>query len=181
MSVTVTTLVSRINAYVMKFVAAITIGFSLDLDTWTISSIMFENKLLHACAVNSVPEMVINGGYSSDSTWTTDDGETFGILPPMPFGLHDHCLVALDGDDLFVAGFHNYNPKTFLYHSDTMEWEQIQDMPDPTYAPPCAMVHNSAGEQEVIVVDCEYTQIYNLQSGEWRFGKLNDISLLPSA
>ena len=69
--------------------------FPLAQDTWTVSSIMFENKLLHACAVNSVPEIVINGGYSFDSTWTTADGETFGILPPMPLGMHDHCLVAL--------------------------------------------------------------------------------------
>jgi len=140
-------------------------------DTWTVSSIMFENKFLHACAVNSVPEIIINGGYSSDSTWTTDDGETFGILPPMPLGMHDHCIAALDDDDLFVAGYHNFNPKTFLYHSDTREWEQIQDMPDPSYfTPGCAMVHNSAGEQEVIVIDREYTQIFNLQSRQWRIG-----------
>ena len=76
-----------------------------------------------------------------------------------------------DDDDLFVAGYHNYNPKTFLYHSDTREWEQIQDMPDPAYTPGCAMVHNSAGEQEVIVIDREYTQIFNLQSRQWRIGK----------
>ena len=77
-----------------------------------------------------------------------------------------------DDDDLFVAGYHNFNPKTFLYHSDTREWEQIQDMPDPGYyTPGCAMVHNSAGEQEVIVIDREYTQIFNLQSRQWRIGK----------
>ena len=31
--------------------------------------------------------MIINGGYSSDETWTTDDGETYGALPPMPQGI----------------------------------------------------------------------------------------------
>ena len=109
-----------------------------------------------------------------------DDGRWGDLWNPSAdaLGLHDHCLVALDGDDLFVAGFHNYNPKTFLYHSDTMEWEQIQNMPDPEYAPPCAMVHNSAGEQEVIVVGYSSTQIYNLQSGQWRFGESNEFSLL---
>ena len=141
---------------------------------------MFENKYVQACAISSVPEMIINGGYSSDSTWTTDDGETFGILPPMPLGLHDHCAVALDGGDLFVAGLHNYLPKTFLYHSDTKEWEQLRDMPEPPYAPPCAMVHNSAGEQEIIVVTNYETMTYNLQSGQWRTGQSNEVYLVFS-
>lgn len=115
--------------------------------------------------------MVINGGYSSDSTWTTADGETFGILPPMPLGLHDHCLASLDDDGLFVTGFHNYNTKTFLYHSDTMQWEQIQNMPTESYTPACAMVHNSAGEQEVVVVTNQETYIFNLQGRQWRKGE----------
>ena len=62
----------------------------------------------------------------------TRDGETFGHLPLMPGdGLNIHCAVALDGGDLFVTGGVNqvwFTPsfKTFLFHSDTMEWEELQ-------------------------------------------------------
>ena len=90
--------------YVIDFAEEIPIGFSSDLDTWTVSSVMSDRTWYPACAANSVPEMIINGGYFSDATWTTDDGETFGSLPPMPQGMHAHCVVALDGDDLFVTG-----------------------------------------------------------------------------
>ena len=60
---------------------------------------------LTACAVSSVPEIIMSRNY--DETLLTSDGETFGTLPPMPISdvyLHDHCAVALEGGDLFVAG-----------------------------------------------------------------------------
>ena len=60
---------------------------------------MFGYKFDPACAISSVPELIMNGGYS-DATWTTDDGETFGNLPPMPLELHDHCAVALGRDSI---------------------------------------------------------------------------------
>ena len=64
----------------------------------------------------------------------TSDGETFGDLPPMPYGLFSHCMVSLDNGDLFVTGgrkkdasgdFSVESDKSFLYHSDTMEWEEL--------------------------------------------------------
>ena len=77
-----------------------------DLDTWSVSGVMSTFKgESSACTVNSFPEMILNGGYSEeDSTISTYDGERFKGLPPMPLGLSRHCVVALDGDDLFVTG-----------------------------------------------------------------------------
>ena len=49
-------------------------------------------------------------------------------------------------------------------------------MLDPYYTPGCGMVHNSAGEQEVIVMDRENTEIYNLQSRQWRIGKSHEVA-----
>ena len=121
--------------------------------------------------------MIINGGYSSDETWTTDDGETYGALPPMPQGMHWHCAVALDGSDLFVTGMSRDISgidisTTFLYHSDTMGWEQLPGLPSEPFRLTCGMVHNLAGEQEVIVVNgCQSPEIYNLVSGQWRTGQ----------
>ena len=46
-----------------------------------------------------------------------------------------------------IPGINN-NGTTFLYHSDSMEWEVLPDMPTPRVGLACAMVHNAAGEQE---------------------------------
>ena len=152
-----------------------------------------------ACAVNSVPEMIMNGGDASfspipkprmsqlddevaETTIFTSDGQTFGQLPKMPVGLNYHCAVALDNGDLFVTGGDtrplvpgiNNNGTTFLYHSDTMEWEVLQDMPTPRVGLQCAMVHNADGEQEIIAAGGYYenvVEIYNLRSQQWRAGK----------
>ena len=113
----------------------------------------------------------------------TQDGEIFGNLPDIPVGLSRHCMVALDSDDLYVTG--GYTPtdgtrgKSFLYHSDTMEWEQLPDIPTPRDNMACGMVHNSAGEQEIISAGGDYSdlvEIYNLQSGQWRTGQSNEVS-----
>ena len=154
------------------------------LDSWTISGLMSsttdENT---ACAISSVPEIIMSGGYynGEENTRYTSDGETFGNLPPMPLGLSRHCAVALDGDDLFVTGgvpsSGSFHGQTFLYHSDTMEWEVLQNMPTPRSRLACGMVHNEAGEQEVITAggvgsgSGDLVEIYNLQSGQWREGK----------
>ena len=113
----------------------------------------------------------------TDNTIYTNDGETFGNLPPMPLGLYGHCAVALDGDDLFVTGGFpssgSFHGQTFLYHSDTMEWEVLSGMPTPRSNSACGMVHNEAGEQEVITAGGDYygtVEIYNLESGQWRKG-----------
>lgn len=156
--------------------------YNPDLDSWTLSGIMSSSTNDYtACTVNGVPEMIMNGGYSgsssvSRSTRYTSDGELFGNLPPMPMGFLRHCVVALDGDDLFVTGgitSSGRSGKSFLYHSDTMEWEVLQDIPTPRNDMACAMVHNSAGEQEIIAAGGDYVEtveIYNLQSGQWRTG-----------
>ena len=142
-----------------------------------------------ACTVNTVPEMIMNGGYfyenstTTTTTTTTSDGETFGNLPQMPVGLYQQCGVALDGNDLFVTGEQDdfRGGKTFLYHSVTMEWEELQDMPTPRRSHMCEMVHNTNGEQEVITAgghgyatDYDVTdlvEIYNLESRQWRTGQ----------
>ena len=69
----------------------------------------------------------MNGG---NSTIYTSDGETFGDLPPMPYWLSENCMVSLDNGDLFVTGGRKeddylYSNKSLLYHSDTMEWEEL--------------------------------------------------------
>ena len=50
--------------------------------------------------------MVISGGYDDlNTTEYTLDGEVFeSLAQPMPAGKNEHCLVALDGGDLFVTG-----------------------------------------------------------------------------
>ena len=155
-----------------------------------------------ACAVNSVPEMIMNEGDASLSplpkprnsqlddevaktTIFTSDGGTFGDLPAMPVGLNYHCAVALDGGDLFVTGGDtrplipgvqvNSNETTFLYHSDIMEWEVLPDMPTPRVGLECAMIQNAVGEQEIMAMGGfgeDKVEIYNLQSRQWRTGQI---------
>ena len=143
-----------------------------------------------ACSVNSVPEMIMSGGEAgypgSASVTYTSDGEIFGYLPSMPESRVGHCMVALDGDDLFVAGGYIDN-QTFFYHHDSEEWEKVEDMPTPRSSHACAMVHNEEGEQEVIVVGgydeddlINTVEIYNIPSGKWRGGQLNFFSFISS-
>ena len=105
----------------------------------------------------------MNGGYCDhqndpceidveNSTIYTRDGKTFADLPLMPVGLSKHCVVALDGDNLFVTGgfkredcgsgceSQSDSNKSYLYHSDTMEWEELPGLP--THRPNimCGMV-----------------------------------------
>ena len=119
-----------------------------------------------------------------NSTIYTRDGETFVDLAPMPIGLSKHCMVALDGDDMFVTGgskrdetgSQSGSEKSYLYHSDTMEWEELPGLPTPRAYLMCGMVHNTNGDQEVIAAGGGFSEnreveIYNLQSGEWRTGQ----------
>merc|ERR1712117_750216 len=156
--------------------------YNPDQDTWTVSGDMllptWENT---ACAVSSVPEIIMNGdpnSFQQEGTTTlyTKDGETFGSLPPMPGGGYPserHCAVSLDGDDLFVAG--GSNPLTYIYFKDTMQWEFQRDMPNPRDNLMCGLVHNEAGEQEVVTAggyggDETVVEIFNVRSGQWRSG-----------
>ena len=178
-----------------------------DIDTWTVSGDMssYSQDSALACAVNTVPEIIMTGGCEPsnqdnngdciDETATryTSDGETFADLPPMPVALGSTCVVALDGDELFVTGgtyanTNDYFDKSYLYHSDTKEWEELPGLPTPRRNHMCGRVHNSNGEEEVIVAggfraceddDCQshngrFVDIYNLQSGQWR----EDLSLI---
>ena len=172
---------------------------STALDTWTASgSISSSYGLVYDqhCAINSVPEIIITGSCDpyddpcSDETSTiyTGNGETFAELPPIPAALTRTCVVALDDNELFVTGGSyingptGYSDKSYLYHSDTKEWEELPGLLTPRDYHMCARVHNSNGEEEVIVAggyscgpeDCigflDVVDIYNIQSGEWRKG-----------
>ena len=181
---------------------------SLDLDTWTETGNLSlpYGYFAVACAVNSVPEMIMSGGrlngsdlhIMNDTTYTRD-GISFEFLPEMPLALTSHCMVALDGDDLFVTGgstgdYNSVNNQSFLYRSDTMEWERLEDMPTSRSTLMCANVHNEEGDQEVITVgdyaysepyyvdgnsyfDTNVTEIYNLKTGKWRTGWLNALKV----
>ena len=91
----------------------------------------------------------------------------------MPQEMHLHCAVALDGDDLFVTGMSRNVSTTFLYHSDTMEWEQLPGLPFEPFGMTCGTFHNLAGEQEVMVIaGCGgQPDIYSLIHGQWRTGQ----------
>ena len=113
------------------------------------------------------------------------DGETFGSLPPMPsasgYPSERHCAVTLDGDDLFITG--GSDPFTYIYFRDTMQWEFQRDMPNPRDDLMCGLVHNEAGEQEVVAAggfgflgpapdESNVVEIFNVRSGQWRSGKI---------
>ena len=175
---------------------------STALDTWTVSgSISSSYGLLYDqhCAINSVPEIIITGSCdpyndpclnAPTSTIYTGDGVIFAELPPIPVALTHTCVVALDDNDLFVTGgsyvysdsvYTDYSDKSYLYHSDTKEWEELPGLLTTRDYHMCARVHNSNGEEEVIVAggyscgpeDCDFldlVDIYNIQSREWRKG-----------
>ena len=106
-------------------------------------------------------KMLFNGGQDNDRhdtnlTKYTNDGETFADLPPTPNSLSDHCMVALEGDDLFITGgyigddFKADSDKSFVYNSDKVEWEELPGLPTPRTSLQCGTVHNADGDQEVI-------------------------------
>ena len=153
-----------------------------DLDTWTVSGIMYESKTDAGCTISNVPEMVMTGGnFAEASVWYTSDGESLTVRPPMPLGLDGHCAVALDGNDLFISGGSpsggGSSSKTFLYRPGTMEWEQLPDMPTSRYNLMCGAVRNEDGAQEVVVAGGgdnveDVVEIFNVQDGQWRAGMI---------
>ena len=158
-----------------------------DLDTWIVSGNMSSFKDQDsACAVNSFPDMIMTGGYVDEkSTIYTSDGEKFRDLPQMPVGFYSHCMVALENDDLFVAGGTSVPNRAFLqnisyiYHSDSLEWEEIPAMPTGRDRLMCGVVRNENGEQEVITAgggtgasyDDNVVEIYNVPNRQWRQGQ----------
>ena len=183
------------------------------VDRWTVSGTMSPAKDdLAACAVNSFPAIIMNGGRRvveggagvidwelEDSTIDTTDGETFDdSLPPLPYGLYHHCMVSLSGiGDLFVTGGEklddsapfgtSQSDKSFLYHSESREWEELPGLPITSRSPRsivgsqmCGLVYNSNGEQEVVFiaayeeidfVDTSLVEIFNVPSRQWRSGQ----------
>ena len=81
---------------------------------------------------------LITGGKSSgdhfkSSTEITKDGVTFEDFTPLPIGLRQHCLVALDGDedgDFFVVGGQmsgGYNKRAFTHKGN--QWVEVEEVP----------------------------------------------------
>ena len=81
------------------------------------------------CSFSSEYGMVISGGYDDlTSTEYTLDGDQFESLSePMPVGKNEHCLVALDGGDLFVTGGYT-KQLTFVFTFITMVTTNLDSM-----------------------------------------------------
>ena len=120
------------------------------------------------CAFSSEHGLVIAGGTSgsdvlgTDAVINTRDGEIFEALPPMPAAKVEHCLVALDGGDLFVTGGLSPLPseKTYIFSSSSWEWVEVADMPTGRYTLMCGLIHNG-GNREVVASGGFYFQYFN--------------------
>lgn len=136
------------------------------------------------CALSSRHGLVIAGGTDGidisgiDTVTNTHDGETFEDVPPMPVGKVEHCLVALDGGDLFVTGGLSPMPseKTYIFFSTSREWVEVAAMPTGRYTLMCGLI-NADGHQEVVAAGGFYFQyfdiveIYSVDDNLWRTGK----------
>ena len=99
---------------------------------------MKEARRFFAAAHHSVKGFLVTGGYGDNgrlsSTEITLDGITFADFTPLPFAVHDHCLVALDGyddGDFFLTGGDTtdtpHNNKAFVYRGS--QWVEVTRMP----------------------------------------------------
>ena len=98
---------------------------------------MKETRRFFAAAHHKVKGFLVTGGHSNArllSTEITVDGITFADFTPLPFALHDHCLVALDGyddGDFFLTGGDTsstpHNKKAFVYRGS--QWVEVTQMP----------------------------------------------------
>ena len=81
--------------------------FIVDLDEWNEVESLSMPRHEAGCSFSPEFGMVISGGYDDlTSTEFTMDGDKFETLSePMPVGKNEHCLLALDGGDLFVTGW----------------------------------------------------------------------------
>ena len=155
-------------------------------DAWAESGSMSAAKGEAGCAQSASHGLVIAGGVNGvDLTGlatvaNTVDGETVDEeLPPMPVGKTEHCLVALDGGDLFVTGGLSPEPpeKTFLFRSASRAWTEVAPMPTARYTLMCGLIRSPAGKQEVVAAGGFYFQyydtveIYSIDSNLWRTGK----------
>lgn len=158
-------------------------------DVWTESGNMSAAIGEAGCALSNEYGLVIAGGTNgsdilgTNTVTNTLDGQIFEDLPPMPVGKVEHCLVALDGGDLFVTGGLSPMPseKTYVFSSASGEWVEVADMPTGRYTLMCGLT-NSDGHQEVVAAGGFYFQyfdiveIYSVDYNLWRTGKFTAIS-----
>ena len=97
---------------------------------------MRQARKFFAAAHHSVKGFLVTGGYGSvrlSSTEITVDGITFADFTPLPFAVHDHCMVALDGyhdGDFFLTGGDlgaTKNKKAFVHKQS--RWVEVTEMP----------------------------------------------------
>ena len=99
---------------------------------------MTTSRAHHAAAHHKDLGFLITGGkYPDDyksSTEITTDGVTFEAFTPLPVGLRDHCMVALDGDeegDFFVGGgdisIGKYRKEAFIHKNN--QWMDVKELP----------------------------------------------------
>ena len=99
---------------------------------------MTTSRAHHAAAHHKDVGFLITGGKWPEnfksSTEITRDGVTFEAFTPLPVGLRDHCMVALDGDeegDFFVGGGDirggKYSKRAFIYKNN--QWMDVKELP----------------------------------------------------
>ena len=98
---------------------------------------MKEARRFFAAAHHSVKGFLVSGGYSNvrlSSTEITLDGITFADFTPLPFAVHDHCMVALNEDDdgeFFLGGGDvdstPHNKRAFVHRGS--QWVEVREMP----------------------------------------------------
>merc|ERR1712117_658304 len=127
-----------------------------------------EGEIIH----EDLAETIVNcesqcNAFTGCNAYTFDSANKYCML------IQGHCAVTLDGDDLFVTG--GNDPFTYIYYRDTMQWEFQREMPNPRNLLMCGLVHNEAGEQEVVAAggygspgESNVVEIFNVRSGQWR-------------
>ena len=153
-------------------------------DVWTESGNMSTANGEAGCALSIEHGLVTAGGTNgtdilgTNAVTKTQDGEIFEDLPPMPVAKVEHCLVALDGGDLFVTGGLSPLPseKTYIFSSTSRHWIEVPDMPTGRYTLMCGLI-KTGGHQEVVAAGGFYFQyfdtveIYSVNDNLWRTGK----------
>ena len=92
---------------------------------------MNDRRIYAAGAHHATLGFLVTGGNLAGphSTEITTDGITFSTFSPLPVDqLHNHCMVALDGEEgeFFVAGGNKRNT-TFIYREN--QWVAKMPMP----------------------------------------------------
>lgn len=132
---------------------------------------------------------------SSDLVENTLDGEEIKeSVPRLPEEVFGHCLVALEGGDLFQTGGMHLDlaswpwqftvaDKTHIFSARTGEWKRGPDMPTSRFDLMCGLVTTQTGSQEVVAAggrtprlfssDLDVVEIYSIHKTRWRTGTQN--------